>query len=134
MTTIKALELNSPIIGEITERLVLGQFLPSSLEVSKIISNRESQGRLRGMRDNSIGLKDQGLIAGMSVYLIQSNPQTMDGIMVHKHMAYSVLHQVKHPTQNNTVIHILFIKHGIGFIWLRFLPKNPSSLVLPTKI
>ena len=131
---IKALGLNSPITREITESLVLGQYLPSSLEVSKIISNKEFQGRLRGMRDIPVELKNSGLIAGMSVHLIQSSPQTMDGIMVHKHVVYSVLHRVKRPTQNNAVICISLIKLGIGFIRCRIFPKNPADLALSTKI
>ena len=103
-----------PIVGKITKGLVLGQFLPSSLEVSKIICNRESQ--------------DPGLIAGMSIHLVQSSPQTMDGIMIHKHMIYS------HPTLNDTIICIPLIKLGIGFSQLQCFPKNSAGLTLSTKV
>ena len=96
MSMFKALGLNNFITGKITKGLVLSQFLSSSLEVSKIINNRESQGRLKGRRDISTKFKDLKLIAGIGIHLVQSSPQTMDSIMIYKYMVYSILHQVKH--------------------------------------
>ena len=135
MPTIKVLGFTSLVVGEIIKRLVLGQFLPFSLELFKIIINKESQGSLRGIRDISIELKDSGLIVGISIHLIQSSLQTLDNIMVHhKHVLYSVLHRVKYLTPNNTIICISLNKFRIGFSWLRFLPKNLVGLVLSTNI